>query len=65
MVSSTEGFYVGRPQLGKHVDNLPRLLKEWLERWSRPGCPELVAGSGKQVEVVMNHDSGLRRTGCV
>jgi hypothetical protein len=22
-------------------------------RWSRPGCPELVAGSGKQVEVVV------------
>jgi hypothetical protein len=22
-------------------------------RWSRPGCPELVAGSGKQVEVRM------------
>jgi hypothetical protein len=22
-------------------------------RWSRPGCPKLVAGSGKQVEVVV------------
>jgi hypothetical protein len=22
-------------------------------RWSRPRCPELVAGSGKQVEVVI------------
>ena len=25
-------------------------------RWSRPRCPELVAGSGKHIEVVMSTD---------
>ena len=39
----------GTERLNRRTTELPKFFL----RWSRPRCPELVAGSGKHVEVVM------------